>query len=1275
MQPPAPTWGGVLSSDLDYLSQAPWAPFIPGALIAVTVGALNALADAFRDRIGPGTLLAARPGHQDPLHPRRFRSGGRRCPANRRLTRYSASRTCTSPCTTGPPPRSAASPCAVRAGEIVGLVGESGSGKTLTCRAALGVLPPGCAVARGTISFGGEDVTDLSRRGLGAAARHRHRRGVPGPRLVPEPEPDRRQPAGRGAAGEAAAVARARRAARRSSCSPPSACTSPERVFHQIPAELSGGMLQRVMIAIAISCDPRLLIADEATTALDVTIQAEIIELLRDLRDQRSLAVLFVSHDLAVIRELCDRVVVFYAGEVGRDRPGRGDHRPAAAPLHPGAAPGRLGRRLPAPRAAGDPRPAAADGRADRRLPVRRALPGRHRRVPVGPVDLLRLGPGHQARCVRADDPELARRRRGRAGRPMTARHRPTPRRHRPDAAAAARAGGVDVVLGRGWRANHVLSEVDLKIWPGEIVGLVGETGSGKTTLARTVVGLIRPRKGRVPSTAPRSPACAGRPPSRAAQRPRPARLPGPAALARPGPDRRADRRRGPADPRRPRRGGDRGARSRALAKVGLDATLLRRTPGQISGGQRQRVSIARALAVDPELLFCDEPVSALDASNRNYILRLLGDLRDSLGLPIVIISHDLSSLAGIADRVVVLYRGRIVEDGPVAQVFTAPRHPYTALLMASAPSVKHDRPLTVHQLRRTAADPDARRRRRARACSPPAARSRSTPAPSSRPSSRWPRPGPTAGARPATGATSGRRSPGRGPPWPPRASAQHHARSQSAHALPEGICFMPVEFIGMIATKDGSETRLGRGPIIDKDFTRRFVRAHEDAGFDRVLIGYASSHPDGTQVAAYAAAHSERLGFLVAHRPGFVAPTLAARQFTTLDQFSDGRIAVHIITGGHDAEQRRDGDYLSKDERYARTDEYLDIAQAGLDVRPAVQLPRHVLPGRGPPVRRQVGPGAGIRLYFGGSSEAAYRVGGKHADTYALWGEPLAETKQQIDSVNAAAKDAGPRRRPRHLRQLPPHPRPDRGTRLGARAPHPGGHQGERRRLPRPVGRRSPSASAATTRRTSARSGCWPPPPRASCTTGRCGPRSPPRPAPAATRPRWSARRKRSPRRSSTTSTSASPPSSSGATTPTTTPSTTAATCSRWSARRSPGATPSRPPRDAAAASRAAAAVHGVSDRKRQLKLGAVSHGVGRPRLALPVAGRGLPGRRQRQRQLVHRAGPPGRGGQVRPDLHRRQPVHHRRLAAALPQPARADDAAVRPRGHAPSTSAWSPP
>src|ERR1700749_651966 len=138
----------------------------------------------------------------------------------------------------------------------------------------------------------------------------------------------------------------------------------------------------------------------------------------------------------------------------------------------------------------------------------------------------------------------------------------------------------------------------------------------------------------------------------------------------------------------------------------------------------------------------------------------------------------------------------------------------------------------------------------------------------------------------------------------------------------------MPVEFIGMIGTKEQSEIRSRPGPVIDRDYVRRFSRAHEDAGFDQVLIGYASTQPDGTQVAAYAAAHTERLGFLIAHRRGFVAPTLAARTFATLDQFTGGRIAVHVITGGSDAEQRRDGDFLAKDERYDRTDEYLDIVK-----------------------------------------------------------------------------------------------------------------------------------------------------------------------------------------------------------------------------------------------------------------------------------------------------------------------------------------------------------
>jgi oligopeptide/dipeptide ABC transporter ATP-binding protein len=257
----------------------------------------------------------------------------------------------------------------------------------------------------------------------------------------------------------------------------------------------------------------------------------------------------------------------------------------------------------------------------------------------------------------------------------------------------------VDVVLGHRRRAARILSAVDLKVSAGEIIGVIGETGSGKTTLARTIVGLIEPAAGEV-------------------------RHSGLKSLA--GKERRDARRTGRVqfvfqDPLRSLdpdltvfelvaeglriRGGlteseilDRVAA--ALGKVGLDSGLLGQLPAQISGGQRQRVSIARALVMEPELLICDEPVSALDASNRNQVLRLLDDLRTTLGIAVIVISHDLSSLAGIADRVVVLYRGRVVEAGPIGEVFGAPRHPYAALLVASAPSLGLHRPLTARQLR-----------------------------------------------------------------------------------------------------------------------------------------------------------------------------------------------------------------------------------------------------------------------------------------------------------------------------------------------------------------------------------------------------------------------------------------------------------------------------------------------------------------------------------------------------------------------------------------------
>ncbi|WP_067674070.1 LLM class flavin-dependent oxidoreductase [Nocardia miyunensis] len=218
----------------------------------------------------------------------------------------------------------------------------------------------------------------------------------------------------------------------------------------------------------------------------------------------------------------------------------------------------------------------------------------------------------------------------------------------------------------------------------------------------------------------------------------------------------------------------------------------------------------------------------------------------------------------------------------------------------------------------------------------------------------------------------------------------------------------MTVEFVGMIGTNPASETRAPGGELIAPDFLRRFARAHEDGGFDKVLIGYSANRPDGGQVAAHVAAHTERLGLLVAHRPGFVAPTLAARTFATLDHFSGGRVAVHIISGGSDVEQRRDGDYLGKDERYARTDEYLDVLTRAWTAQDAFDHAGRFyrFEGYDPRIRPVQQPR--IPLYFGGSSAAAYRVGGKHADVFALWGEPLAETAEQIAAINAAAQAAG---------------------------------------------------------------------------------------------------------------------------------------------------------------------------------------------------------------------------------------------------------------------------
>lgn len=219
----------------------------------------------------------------------------------------------------------------------------------------------------------------------------------------------------------------------------------------------------------------------------------------------------------------------------------------------------------------------------------------------------------------------------------------------------------------------------------------------------------------------------------------------------------------------------------------------------------------------------------------------------------------------------------------------------------------------------------------------------------------------------------------------------------------------MSVQFIGAIGTNYGSESHPTRDPgVIDKSFLSAFARAHEYAGFDRVLIGYFSSAPDGFQIAAYAAQQTTSLKFLLAHRPGFVAPTLAARQLATLDQLIDGRLAVHIITGGADHEQQRDGDFLAKDARYARTDDYLTVVQkTWTSDRPFDhEGPYYKVVDNFSAVKPQQRPR--IPVYFGGSSDEAIAVAARHADVYAFWGETLEQTRETVHKVRAEVARIG---------------------------------------------------------------------------------------------------------------------------------------------------------------------------------------------------------------------------------------------------------------------------
>ncbi len=229
----------------------------------------------------------------------------------------------------------------------------------------------------------------------------------------------------------------------------------------------------------------------------------------------------------------------------------------------------------------------------------------------------------------------------------------------------------------------------------------------------------------------------------------------------------------------------------------------------------------------------------------------------------------------------------------------------------------------------------------------------------------------------------------------------------------------MPVEFIGYIGTNGASETHPHKGPVIDRGYVERVAKAHDAGGFDRALVAFHSTGPESILVAGHAASVTERLGLMIAHRPGFTAPSVAARQLATLDQFTGGRVAVHIITGGSDDELRKDGDHLTKDERYARTDEYLDIVRLEWSSPKPFDYAGKYYRVEGAFGAVKPVSGAHLPIYFGGSSEAAIPVAGKHADIYALWGETQAQVNETISRVRAAAAKWG--RSPRFSLSLRP--------------------------------------------------------------------------------------------------------------------------------------------------------------------------------------------------------------------------------------------------------------
>ncbi|MCW8097635.1 dipeptide ABC transporter ATP-binding protein [Streptomyces tauricus] len=542
-------------------------------------------------------------------------------------------------------------------GAALALVGESGSGKSTVASALLGLHRGTGAYVGGSVEVAGIDVQRASDDEL------RRLRGARAAMVFQDPlsSLDPYYAIGDQIAEVYRVHTRAsRRAARARAVEVLDRVGIPDagRRSRARPHEFSGGMRQRALIAMALACEPDLLIADEPTTALDVTVQAQILDLLHTLREETGMGLLLVTHDVGVSAGSVDEILVMRHGRVV-------EHGPVATVLGTPAQPytRELLNAVPRVDGPGGPRP-RVDGPP--------AAVG-------GTTSVTASGGGASVAASGASAGTGAGTASGASSgtRPGTASGVAAGAavEEAPSAAVVLEAVGLRREFGRGKRTFAAVDDVSLTVRRGETLGIVGESGSGKTTLGRMLVGLLEPTAGHI------SPGGGVRPDVQMV-------FQDPVSSLNP----RRSVGESIADPLRARgerdEGGIRERVRELLERVGLEGAHYDRYPHEFSGGQRQRVGIARALAADPRVIVCDEPVSALDVTTQAQVVALLGELRRELGLALVFVAHDLAVVRQVSDQVAVMRGGRIVEYGPVDEVYESPRDPYTRQLLAAVPAL-----------------------------------------------------------------------------------------------------------------------------------------------------------------------------------------------------------------------------------------------------------------------------------------------------------------------------------------------------------------------------------------------------------------------------------------------------------------------------------------------------------------------------------------------------------------------------------------------------------